>query len=223
MPRQRKSAADTDKVPSSAPKTTSRQQRNKSGKARPNVAVFIAEYAKTQNGTQSAITAGYSPNSAHVTASQLLRKPNVQAEIANLRETVLAQVQRDTGITLERTLREIARIAFFDARRLFKADGTPIPIHELDDETASAIAGLDVSNERAKSYDSDGGSPESIQVRKYKLIDRKGPLDMLMKHLGGYKEDNSQAGQASANAIAGLIEELRDGAAKLPIFKKARE
>ncbi len=204
MPRQRKSAADTEQVPSSAPVTKTPKPQAKPGKARPNVEVFIAEYAKTQNGTQSAITAGYSPKSAHVTASQLLRNPNVKAQIANLRETALVQVQRETGITLERTLREIARIAFFDARRLFKADGTPIPIHELDDETASAIAGLDVSNERAKSYDSEGGSPESIQVRKYKLIDRKGPLDMLMKHLGGYKEDNGQAGTAAAKALASM-------------------
>ncbi|MEJ7545472.1 terminase small subunit, partial [Staphylococcus hominis] len=38
---------------------------------------FANEYIKTLNVTQSAIKAGYSPNSAHVTGSRLLRKEKV--------------------------------------------------------------------------------------------------------------------------------------------------
>ena len=46
---------------------------------------FAREYLKDFNATQAALRAGYSPNSpssAAVTASRLLRNPNVRAEIA---------------------------------------------------------------------------------------------------------------------------------------------
>ncbi|PVV87176.1 terminase small subunit, partial [Staphylococcus aureus] len=37
---------------------------------------FVNEYIRTLNVTQSAIKAGYSANSAHVTGCRLLKKPH---------------------------------------------------------------------------------------------------------------------------------------------------
>ena len=42
---------------------------------------FVAEYVLSGNGAQSATNAGYSPSSAHVTASRLLRNANVASAI----------------------------------------------------------------------------------------------------------------------------------------------
>ena len=42
---------------------------------------FVAEYLKDLNGTQAYIRAGYAPHSAQVSASKLLRHPQVQAVI----------------------------------------------------------------------------------------------------------------------------------------------
>lgn len=169
--------------------------------SRPDVKVFIAEYKIDRNGRRAAIAAGYAPNSAAVTASRLLMRANVQAEIANHRAEFIAQVQVETGITLERTLREIARIGFFDPRKMFDAEGNPKRLVDLDDDTAAVIAGLDVVEEWA------GSSADRVlvgHIKKWKLADKKGALDMLMKHLGGYEANNAQAGQAAATALAGL-------------------
>jgi phage terminase small subunit len=48
-------------------------------------------------------------------------------------------------------------------------------------------------------------------VKKRKLSDKKGALDLLMKHLGGYKEDNEQ----KANPLTALL--ARIGKSTLPI------
>lgn len=48
--------------------------------------LFCREYAKTGNGKQSAIKAGYAPKNAHVTASKFLTKSNIQEEISRLNE-----------------------------------------------------------------------------------------------------------------------------------------
>jgi len=58
---------------------------------------FVEEYAVDHNGTQAAIRAGYSPRRAHVTASELLRQPDVLFAMAGVDEK-----KRDRlGVTLE--------------------------------------------------------------------------------------------------------------------------
>ncbi|EJD95503.1 terminase small subunit [Staphylococcus epidermidis] len=50
---------------------------------------FANEYIKTLNVTQSAIKAGYSPNSAHVTGSRLLRKEKVDKYIKSKKDEIM--------------------------------------------------------------------------------------------------------------------------------------
>jgi len=61
---------------------------------------FFAEYAVDQNGTQAAIRAGYSPKSAYVTASRLLKRakdePVLAAEKAKVRANVLRIVAKSS-------------------------------------------------------------------------------------------------------------------------------
>lgn len=161
-------------------------------------ALFVAEYQKDHNGTQAAIRAGYAPNSAGVTASRLLAKANVKAAIANQTEQRIAQVAHETGITLERTIRELGRIAYFDPRRLFDKDGRPLAITELDDDTAAVVAGLDVLEE----FEGSGADRVFVgQVKKWKLADKKGALDMLMKHFDGYARDNQSKNPDAKPAV----------------------
>lgn len=164
---------------------------------KPDVNVFIAEYKIDRNGRRAAIAAGYSEKSAAAQASRLLSKANIRAEVDSHYAEVVAKVQADTGITLERTLREIARIAYFDARRLFGKDGRPLAITELDDDTAAVIAGLDVTELPA----ANGDGAQVGLVKKWKLSDKRGGLDMLMKHLGGYEVDNAQSRAVSVTVV----------------------
>jgi phage terminase small subunit len=174
----------------------------------PSVDVFIAQYLKDNNGRRAAIAVGYSAKTVAAQASRLLTQVNVKQAIEQARTEVIAQVKLDTGITLERTLTELARIAFFDPRRLFDAKGHPLAITDLDDDTAAVVAGLDVLEE----YDGTGRDRVLTgYVKKRKLSDKKGALDLLMKHLGGYKEDNEQ----KANPLTALL--ARIGKSTLPI------
>lgn len=50
---------------------------------------FANEYIKTLNVTKSAIKAGYSPNSAHVTGSRLLRKEKVDEYIKSKKDEIM--------------------------------------------------------------------------------------------------------------------------------------
>lgn len=79
-------------------------------------------------------------------------------------------------ITADKVLQEIAKLAFFDPRKLFDDAGKPIHISQLDDVTAAAITGLDVVTQ--------GNQEVGLsEIMKYKIADKGVNLERLGKHL----------------------------------------
>lgn len=146
-------------------------------KLTPKQQAFVAEYLVDLNATQAAIRAGYSAKTAEQQASRLLSHVKVAEAIA---ERMKERASR-TEITQDRVLKEYARLAFFDPRKLFDSTGRPKAIHELDDDTAAVVAGLDVVNV---------GNAElgEGEVLKFKLADKKGALDSVARHLGMFND-----------------------------------
>ena len=165
---------------------------------------FVAEYLVDLNATQAAIRAGYSPKTAGVQAFDLLKKPEIAAALERQRN----EHAKNTGLTVERVLTEAMRLAFFDIRKLTDAEGNPIPINQLDDDTAAAIQGLELATERSRDEDGSG-----TVVRKYKLADKNAALERLFKHLGLFQKDNDQ--NNPAKALQALLDVV-DGS-KLPL------
>ncbi len=150
--------------------------------------LFVEAYISNGgNGKQAAIAAGFAPKAAAQQASRLLTDANV-SQLIRERSQKLAQKME---LTTERTLREVARLAYFDPRKLLDNTGRPKPLHELDDDTAAAVAGIDVED---KLNPPDPGCKErtSSIVLKYRMADKNAALDKAMKHLGLFKEDNKQ-------------------------------
>ena len=81
---------------------------------------------------------------------------------------------------------EIARIAFQDVRKFFNEDGNLVPIHELDDDAAAAIAGMDIDELWAK--DENGDSSQVGVTKKIKRFDKTKALEMLAKHFRIYSD-----------------------------------
>lgn len=154
---------------------------------------FVAEYLKDHRGGQAYLRAGYrckSDEVAEACAARLLADARVRKTVDAWREQQIAKVAHETGITLERTLKELAKVAYHDPRKFFDADGNLKPIAELDDDTAAALAGFEV----AEDVQGQGEQRRPVGVtKKVKQADRGRYLDMLMRHLGGYKADNAQA------------------------------
>ena len=69
---------------------------------------FVEEYLIDLNATQAAIRAGYKVESAQQMGSENLSKPVINAAI----ERAMAAQSRRTGVTADRVIRELARIAF---------------------------------------------------------------------------------------------------------------
>jgi phage terminase small subunit len=148
---------------------------------------FVAEYLIDFNGTRAYMAAhpGVKATSAATEAHRMLRKPEIQAALAVGAKKVAEKVE----LTKERVYAETAKIAFFDPRKMFGPDGKPLQITELDDDTAGAIAGLEVLEE----HEGHGEERRLVgHVKKYKIADKNVALERAAKLLALFKDDNAQ-------------------------------
>lgn len=140
--------------------------------------LFCNQYLIDLNATQAAIRAGYSEDTARSIGSENLTKPDIQKRINELRQ---ADAER-LNITRERILQEYSKLAFFDVRKIHTPDGAIMPVNLMDDDSAAAIAGIEVYEEN--STDDEGERMTVGQVKKIKLSDKRAALDSLCKVLG---------------------------------------
>lgn len=152
------------------------------------------------NASEAARAAGYSHKTSHAAGSRLLKDVDVLTIIKQRRKVVIEKIE----LTTERTLREIARVAYSDPRKLFNADGTLKQIHELDDDAAATIASVDMEEIKEQGI-------VIGMTRKVKQWDKNAALEKAMKHLGLYEKDNEQQNMLDGvprDLVKALVEKL---------------
>lgn len=172
--------------------------------------MFVEEYLVDFNQTQAAIRAGYSKSTAMALGHSLIKKPAIAEEI---RKRMIARMKR-VEIEQDRVLVELARLAFFDVRKLFNADGSPKSLSELDDETAAVIAGLEVT----EIYEGSGEDRRFVgHVKRYKLADKNAALVSAMRHLGMFNDRlKLDASDGLADRLARALEREKNGTGESP-------
>lgn len=140
---------------------------------------FVAEYLVDSNATQAAIRAGYSKRTANEQGSRLLAKASVKAAVAAGQKRQFDKLE----ITAESVKARIGQIAFQDIRKLYDANGNLRPIHQLDDDAAAFVGGLEVIKKNAAAGD---GLIDT--VHKVKVVDPIKALEMLGKHVGLFED-----------------------------------
>lgn len=156
---------------------------------------FGDEYLIDLNATRAYIDAGYSvksKNAAAVEGHKLLKNPKIQAYI----QKRMKDREGRTEITQDRVLKEYAKIGFFNPKKLFRDDGSPKDINEIDDDTAAAIAGLEVM----EIWEGSGDNRHFVgYLKKYKIADKKGTLDSLGRHLGLFNDKLIHSGNVGVD------------------------
>lgn len=142
---------------------------------------FVEEYLVDHCGSRAIVRAGFKGRDPYTAASRLLKTPKVQQLLAE-REAELLQ---EIGVRQERVLRELAAIAFHDARTLFRDDGTLKPPAEWDDATAAAIAAIDVE----ELFEGRGEAREHVgTLRKVKRAEKLRALELLGQYLRMFRQ-----------------------------------
>lgn len=141
---------------------------------------FVSEYLVDLNATQAAIRAGYSEKTAYSIGHENLSKPDIAAAIAAAQQ----ERAKANGITVERVLREVSRLAFSDVRKAFDESGNLKLPQDIDDDTAAALAGIDTVTTSVAGSE----SPLSLVTKKIKVFDKGAALTLAMRHLGMFND-----------------------------------
>jgi phage terminase small subunit len=168
---------------------------------------FAQEYFRTGNAYRAyERTYGFkngNPATNRKNAMAVKNSKRVQAILKKLREELAAT----TIIDKAQIVNELAKIAMFDPRGMFKTDGTPLEIHELDDDTASAIGSFEIEPYSAKVEDADDLlGIEAKYVTRYRLtkvkpLDKRAALVDIGKHLGMFTDKVEHTGKDGKDLI----------------------
>jgi hypothetical protein len=118
------------------------------------------------------------------------------------------ELDKLTDADIERVLKAII---FFDPRRLYNEDGTPIALQELDDATALAIAGLEVDD----LWETDGDSARRISIgvsKRFKVGERIRAAETLWKKqgkMGGADDRQKDKRNLLTEYLAAISEPLK--------------
>ena len=154
----------------------------------PKVQAFIEGVVGHGNAPLAYTDAGSAKQGAAQGASRLLTNVKVAAEIARRRAEVVKVVEEKTGITLAKVIEQLARIGWGDAARMFSAEGKPLGIQEIPDDTRPAIAGFEVVDKLETSGSGENLVVTPVRTTKLRMADKVAPLLAIGKHLGGFKE-----------------------------------
>jgi phage terminase small subunit len=166
---------------------------------------FADEYIIDLNATAAYKRAGYKGKgrSAENAASRLLGNVGVKQYIA---KRIKDREQR-TEITQDRVLQELARIAFFDIRKLYNEDGSLKRPDQLDDDAAAVLAGVDVVEMQggADIGGDDGVKHVAMFTKKAKVFDKGAALALAMRHLGMLKDKVEMSGKDGAPLLQPVL------------------
>jgi len=159
-------------------------------KLKPKNKLFADFYIKTNNGTEAAILAGYSKNSARITASKLLTNTNIIEYIENKRKKIQEKIDFD----IDKIIQEMAKIGFFNIIDYVDDNGL-VDVQKLK---KNPIASAAISEIVVETKTTKWGENTTV---KLKSSDKISALHKLGVHLGGFKTTTKHEGGLTLEQI----------------------
>jgi len=158
---------------------TPKTHKRKSTRYKPLTAMqeaYCQSYIKSpENQSQAAIDAGFSPNTAHVKASVMMRDERIQKRIAELME----ERNKRNRVSADYVLMRLVEIDQMDVLDILNDDGSLKPIREWPKIWRTTLSGFDLSSTIMNMNED---SIETI-LKKIKWPDKVKNLELIGKHV----------------------------------------
>ncbi|MEG8385745.1 terminase small subunit [Klebsiella quasipneumoniae] len=139
---------------------------------------YAQEYVKCpENQTQSAINAGFSPKSAHVKASTMMRDERIQKRIAELME----ERNKRLRVSADYVLLRLVEIDQMDVIDILDDEGGLKPISQWPKVWRTSISAVDINRIRMAMKDDEEDIESTLQ--KIKWPDKVKNLELIGKHV----------------------------------------
>lgn len=192
----------------------------------PKQEAFCRQYMETGNASEAyrlayAVSPDTKPGTVYGEASKLLANPKIARRLKELK----AALQKRYEVSIERAKEEYAKIAYWNMddyierlpggkARLDLSKVTRTQMAAVQEMTFETVLSSDPEAVEAAGEVWDGeGKPPKVAVTKckFKLHPKIGALDSIMKHLGGFRADNEQAGNAAGKAAGEALAASANG------------
>lgn len=161
---------------------------------------FAQHYAANRNAAAAAKAAGSESATPDRIGYELLERPEIRARVAEITKRALDAAD----VTGQRVMIELARVAFGDVRKVFNGAGELLPVHEIDDDTAACISGIEFEDITRGA----GRNAVVVRVGKIKRYDKNPALNTLAKHFK-LVGDEGDGVNALASALADRLNTAR--------------
>lgn len=169
---------------------------------------FCDEYLIDLNATRAykvAYPKCKKDETANAASSRMLRNVKVQEYISEKQK----EIEKRTEVTQDMVIKELAKIAFLDIRKLYTENGQLKNVADIDSDTAGAISSLETLEE----YEGYGDDREKIgDTQKVKLLDKTKALELLGRHLGIFNDKmdvNVKEKEEKKNAISDILNQMQ--------------
>lgn len=177
-----------------AKKSKISNRRGKNGLT-PREEAFARAYVEESGNASAAFrrvvdTSGWKDQSVWTAASALLNNDKVHSRVLQLQEQLTAKLD----LTSEKVLREMALLGFANMLDYIQTqeDGSAyIDLSKLTREQAAAIS--EVTSEVY--MEGQGEDAKPVKRTKFKLADKKGPLELLGRQFGLFKQQQEHTGK----------------------------
>ncbi len=140
---------------------------------------YCQSYIKTpENQTQAAINAGFSPNTAHVKASVMMRDERIQKRIAELME----ERNKRLRVSADYVLLRLVEIDQMDVIDILDDEGGLKPVSQWPKVWRTSISAVDINRIRMAMKGDDEDDIEST-LQKIKWPDKVKNLELIGKHV----------------------------------------
>lgn len=170
---------------------TPKTHKRKSTQYKPLTAMqeaYCQSYIKSpENQSQAAIDAGFSPNTAHVKASVMMRDERIQKRIAELME----ERNKRNRVSADYVLMRLVEIDQMDVLDILNDDGGMKPIAEWPKVWRTSLSAMDIATiktTQASLQKENGEADLSVEdvehiLKKVKWPDKVKNLELIGKHV----------------------------------------
>jgi len=149
----------------------------------------FAQAIITEESLSDAYRSAY--NCSGMTAKSVNEVASVEAaslKISSRVEELRDRAAKAADVTLERWMREQARIAYADPLDIYAEDGSLKPLSAMSPDARAAIASIDTETR----VFGRGDDAEEYEIKKVKLHSKTAAQDSIGRALGAYEKDNRQ-------------------------------
>lgn len=152
--------------------------------------ILADRFLATGKKQQSAIDAGYAKNGAHVTASRILKRPDVQEYLRVTSERLLKKEEKAEEDSLQaRVLKELEAMSFANIEDFISINSDGEPEVNFSKATREQLKAITSVASKRRTTRTRSGDVVEEKESKFSMADKYRGLELIMKHTGMLKPD----------------------------------